>query len=111
MERHGEILRDCMEDRKGARAGTRDGGLKMDHVANWSETEVERTPAGEEHLRGRALKHRRRAGDSPRHTTGFRDTARGQESPDIFEFPWQKSDQQMERFSANRGSPTLPLNS
>lgn len=83
----------------------------MDHMANWLETEVERVPVGEEHQRGRASKHRRRAGDSPRHTTGFRDTARVQEPPDIFEAPWQKSDQQMGRFSENRGSPTLLLNS
>lgn len=77
----------------------------MDHMANWLETEVERVPVGEEHRRGRTSKHRRQAGDSPRHTMGFRDTARGQEPPDIFEAQWQKSDQQMGRFSVNRGSP------
>lgn len=82
----------------------------MDHMANWLETEVERVPVGEEHRRGRASTQKAGWG-LPKAYHGFRDTARVQEPPDIFEAPWQKSDQQMGRFSENRRSPTLLLNS
>lgn len=109
IEAWGERWRDAERSHARQERG-REQGQEMG-IKGRSYGKLVRDGGGEEHRRGRASKHRRRAGDSPRHTTGFRDTARVQEPLDIFEAPWQKSDQQMGRFSENRGSPTLLLNS